>query len=176
MADTKIASKEIIDEVVTPEIINDDVISTPSSTDNDYFVVPFSKIAESFYVNPRTFIHKDLKKNKEINQLAGQQYWIVTYNGKALTTMDHNFVKASELNDLYEVRLKRNGDYLEIVNFTTISGKLNAETLHSQIQNLQDERRERQAISTKRLAYINSVDLASVNVDQSLVNSLIAAV
>lgn len=154
------------------EVVAEEIVNVPS-TEGDVFTVQFDDIARSIYVNPRVFTHADKKKDNTDNKLKGLNYWILTYNGKALTTMDEKFVKASELNDLYEIVLKRNGDYLELVNYTTLSGKLNAQTLHAQIKNHEFELKERVAINNKRIAYINSVDLSQMPAKQSLIDSLL---
>lgn len=154
------------------EVVTEEIVNVPS-TDGDLIIVPFDDIARSIYVNPRVFVHADKKKDNTDNKLKGLNYWILTYNGKALTTMDEDFVKASKMKDLYEIVLKRNGDYLELVNFTPLSAKLNAQTLHEQILANERASKEQQAISNKRIAYIHSVDLSQVPAKQSLIDSLL---
>ena len=137
--------------------------------DGDVFTVPEDKIAMSISVAPRDFYHQEKRKDGKDNPLAGQQYWIVTYNGVAFTTMDKTFIGAKAIDDLYSVQLKRTGQYLQLVNFQTMSGKLNADRLLKEIKAINKESKaieleikEMNAWSNKKIAMIGALDNSSM--------------
>jgi len=129
--------------------------------DGAVFTVEAKDINGSIYVAPRDFFHNELRKDKKPNPLAGQQYWIINYNGIAFTTMDKKFIDAKAGSDLYEVKLKRTGQYLELVNFETISGKRNTDALLKEVKAIELDMREMTALSNKRIAMIGALDITS---------------
>jgi hypothetical protein len=178
MADNK-STKEITNEEVTTVETSLNIIESDTTEvlDNDQFIVRNEDIASSFYCDGSELLYPEYKKDGVTkSKLAGKSYWIITFNGKAFTTRDRRFVEALAINDLYSVKMKKDGDYLSLVNFTPASAKLNHQNLMNQIGNSEDERRERQAISLKRISYINSINLKDVVPDEDLVKSLMAAV
>lgn len=153
---------------------SDDMPIITGSASEEIITIAFEDISTSLYCNTsKVFIYPDTTKSGKKSKLAGQQYWIVTYNGKAFTTQDNRFIQALELNDLYEVRLKRNGDYLEFVGFTPASTKRTSVALMKEINDLEREEAENKAMSTKRVSWINQLDLKSVAPDESLVQRLL---
>lgn len=178
MADAKTTKEiavETIDIVETAQVIESD--TTTEVLDSDQFIVRNEDIASSFYCDGSELLYPEFKKDGVTkNKLAGKSYWIVTFNGKAFTTRDRRFIEALAINDLYAVKMKKDGDYLSLVNYTLASAKLNHQTLMNQIANAEDERRERQAISLKRISYINSINLKDVVPDEDLVKSLMSAI
>jgi len=174
-ADTTAKTNEIITaEAVEIPSSFDDVPTITGSESEEIITVPFKDISTSLYCNTsKVFIYPDTTKNGKESKLKGQQYWIVNYNGKAFTTQDNRFIQALELNDLYEVRLKRNGDYLEFVGFTPASTKRNSVALLKEINDLEREEAENKAMSLKRVSWINQVDLKSIAPDESLVQRLL---
>jgi hypothetical protein len=131
------------------------------TNDGDVFTVQAKDINSSIYVAPRDFFHKETRKDGKDNPLAGQQYWVINYNGVAFTTMDKAFIDAKSKSDLYEVKLKRTGQYLELVNFETISGKRNTDALLKEVKAIELDMREMTAWSNKRIAMIGALDATS---------------
>lgn len=166
------------EEIITANAVevpfSDEVPTIEGSTSEEIITVPFKDISTSLYCNTsKVFIYPDTTKDGRESKLKGQQYWVVNYNGKAFTTQDNRFIQALEMNDLYEVRLKRNGQYLEFVGFTPASTKRNAVALLKEIKDLEREEAENQAMSLKRVSWINQLDLNKVAPDESLVQRLL---
>jgi hypothetical protein len=166
-------------EIITADAVEitssfDDVPTITGSASEEIITIPFAEISTSLYCNTsKVFIYPKKTKEGRDSKLADQQYWIVNYNGKAFTTQDNRFIQALEMNDLYEVRLKRNGEYLEFVGFTPASTKRNSVALLKEINDLEREEAENKAMSTKRVSWINNLDLKSVAPDESLVQRLL---
>ena len=154
--------------------ITDEMPVIEGSASGDMIIINQDEISTSLYCNTgKVFIYPDKTRDCKESKLAGQQYWIVTYNGKAFTTQDNRFIQAIELDDLYQVRLKRNGDYLEFAGFTPASAKRNSIALKKEIDDLANESRVNTAMTNKKISWINQLDLKSVAPDESLVQRLL---
>jgi hypothetical protein len=180
-ADTTAKTNEIITaEAVEVPSSFDDVPTIEGSSSSEMIVVPTKDISTAFYCSGKTFVYPKKTKDGRDSKLADEQYWVATYNGKAFTTQDASFIEALRIGDMHEVRLKRNGEYLEFVGFTTASTFRNAialqrETaeLQKQINDLNRDEAENRAMSTKRISWINNLDLKTVAPDESLMQKLL---
>lgn len=157
-ATVKTNAKKTADSVI--DVVAQEIPQV-ETLDGSVFTVQAKDINSSIYVAPREFFHKELRKDDKPNPLAGQQYWVINYNGIAFTTMDKGFVDAKSKSDLFEVKLKRTGQYLELVNFETISGKRNTDALLKEVKAIELDMREMQAWSNKRIAMIGALDATS---------------
>jgi hypothetical protein len=157
-ATAKTNAKKLANAIIDVEV---EEVPQVETLDGAVFTVEAKDINGSIYVAPRDFFHNEKTKADKVNPLAGQQYWVINYNGIAFTTMDKKFIDAKASSDLFEVKLKRTGQYLELVNFETISGKRNTDALLKEVKAIELDMREMTAWSNKRIAMIGALDSTS---------------